>query len=470
MPMALALLLSYLAKKIVSSDPSSSQPEPTNFPELNYSINLVKSNKTYKINSSLAIISNNKTLQNLTSKHYSEIFKGKHNIAFFTNYSNFLNYINNNEYNSSNFSYTKVIEIINEEKGRIFKFKDNNFNFESVLSLENKLSFPDKQVNPLFNPYFLLTSLVEQSLGNIPSQNLTVSQEILKRRPKFNLYTDNTNTCITIAGLLSLCYCLSLFSFFDWIIEEKQNKLNYLLYRQGVSKKVYYFSWFLFYFIINLIPSFFTSLIISSFILYNGIYFYTFLANLFFTLNVFGFCFFFASFIEKVETGQKLIKFIYIGSTIMGLILLGTGISKIIRIVFAILPNINLMLSISIIFLLDNFENGVDWILLTTKNNQISLFDSFIISIISFILYISLGIFFILYNDGYFKKYYSNKELEEEEIGNKVTIDSDVDKSLAQFDIHHENLSDKNQKLLSEKNCLSIKNVYKIYGDFKSSE
>ena len=73
--------------------------------------------------------------------------------------------------------------------------------------------------------------------------------------------------------------------------------------------------------IVNVIPSFFYNVIISSFILYNE-YIYAFQVNFFFTLNIFEFCFFFASFIEKVK---KLIKFIYIGSSIMGLILLGTG-------------------------------------------------------------------------------------------------------------------------------------------------
>ena len=46
-------------------------------------------------------------------------------------------------------------------------------------------------------------------------------------------------------------------------------------------------------------------------------------------------------------------------------------ISRIIRILFVILPNINLMLRIIIILLLDNFENELYW----AKNNQISLFD-----------------------------------------------------------------------------------------------
>ena len=472
LPIILSLLLSYLANEIIKNDSKLEQePQPTIYSNLNYSFNFINYTFPFPSNDSLAIISKNEKLKEIMIQKYNQYFLGHHNIKNYSNYSEFLNYINSIDYNNTNFTFSTAIDIINEENETMYKFKNKLFSFESVISRENKLNFPSGKFNlnyfRIYNSYFLLSSLVEQEIGNKPKLNLIISPQILTRRPLYNPYSEDSSTSILISGLLTFCYCLIFFSFFDWMIEEKEKKLNYFLYRQGVSKKIYYFSWFIFFLLFAFFTSLFTSFVISRYILYNGIYLYTFFANLFFIFNIFGLCFFFTSFIEKVESGQKITKFIYIGSTMMGLMLLETGISKILRIIFAFLPNINLMISISILLLLDNFKN-VDITLLTTKHNQISLFDSFIISLCSFFFYIIFGILIIAYNEGVLKYYFCNNESNEEETGNKVAIDSDVDKSLTQFEIHHENLTERNLNLLFEKNCLSIKNVYKIYADLKA--
>ena len=463
LPVILALLLSILSNQIISSTGGKSKLKPTNFDYNDTDFNLIDlSTNLTNIGKAMAIISDNETISSKIYDIYNKYSKGRSIIEKFSNDSQFYDYINSKDYENTSYIFDSYFEVINNGSERKYKFKNSDFSFDSVLSLENKLTFPEGTISNIFNPHFLLASLLEQSLGNIPSQKLIVSQQFLKRRPQYNIYSGNISMFISL--LLTLCYCVFLFSFCDWMLEEKEQKLNYFLYRQGMTKLNYYLSWFIFFLIFSLISSLLTSIIISKMILYNGIYLYTFISNIFFVLNIFAISFFICSFIKKVETGQKLIKFIFIGSSIMGLVLLGTGISKIIRIIFSILPNINYMISLNILLLLDNFNN-VDWTLLSTPHNQISLFDSFIISIFSFIFYIIIGILIICYNEGDLKLFNFLKE--NEEINNdNITIDLE-DKS-TYFEIHHENLSEKNQKLLSEKNCLSIKNIYKIYGDLKA--
>ena len=473
LPIILSLLLSYLANLIIKNDSEEKkEPQPKIYENLNYSFNFINYTFPFRSNDSLAVISKNETLKETMIKKYKEYIKGYYYINNYTTYTEFLNYINSNEYNNTNYTISTAIDIIKEENGTNYKFKNKYFSFETVLYRENKLNFPSGSLAfmryDLYNTFFLLSSLVEQEIGNKPKLNLIISPQILTRRPQYNLFSGSSTNSILISALFTFCYCLIFFSFFDWIIEEKEKKLNYLLYRQGVSKKIYYLSWFVFFIMFTIITAFFTSIIISRFILYNGIYLYTFLSNLFFILNIFGLSFFFASFIQKVESGQKITKFIYIGSTIMGLLILDTGISKFLRVIFAFLPNINFMISLSILLLLDNFKNGVDMTLLRTKHNQISLLDSFIISLCSFLFYIIFGILIIAYNEGVIKYYFYNNESNEEETGNKIEIDSDIDKRLTQYEIHHENLTERNQNLLNEKNCLSIRNVYKIYADLKA--
>ena len=460
LPVILALLLSFLSNALIRG---KSELEPTNY-DFNNTIFDLKDlgiNLT-QIGKAMAIISDNETISSKIYGIYFNYSKGKSKISNFSNELKFNEYINSKDYNNTNYTYDSYFEVINNGSERKYKFKNSKFSFDSVLSLENKLKFPEGTISNIYNPYFLLTSLVEQSLGNIPSQKLIVSQQYLKRRPQYNIYSGDSSLFISL--LLTLCYCVLLFFFSDWMIEEKEKKLNYFLYRQGMTTFNYYLSWFLFFLILSCISSFLTSLIISKMIFYNGIYLYTFISNFLYILNIFSFCFFFSSFIKNVETGQKLIKFIFIGSSIMGLVLLGTGISKILRIIFAFLPNINFMITLNILLLLDNF-NDVDWILLNTPHNQISLFNSFIISIFSFIFYIIIGILIIGYYEGNWKIFNflnENEEINNDE--NKINLED----KLSYFEIHHENLTEKNQKFLSEKNCLSIKNLYKIYGDLKA--
>ncbi len=449
---------------------SQVNPIPKNYENLNYSFNLIneeklKLNKTFNY----CLITNNKTIMEISRDILKDKFNVEKNISNFDNYSIFLNYINSKEYNSSNITFNSFIEIIELKKGRKYRFKSNNITFESTLTRLNKLNLetnPNNDDVHLINQFFYFASLLEQRIEKkeINSQ-LIISNQTLKQRPQYNTFS--LNFTLFTSALISLSYCFIVYSLFDWIIEEKEKQLNHFFYRQGISKLYYYLSWLVFFIIISIIPSFGTSFIISFFFLYHGIYLYNFLIYFLFIINIFGFCFFFVSFVEKVDTGQKIVKIIYIGSIFIGLLLLQTGISNIVRIVLIFLPNINLMISINLIIHLDNFEI-IDWTLLTTKHNKLSLFDSFLLSIISFLIYIIFGTIIISYKEGNLKYLFSSKESEEEEKGEKIDINSTNDQNLTQFDIHHENLSEKNQVLLNQKNCLSIKNVYKIFGDLKA--
>jgi ATP-binding cassette subfamily A (ABC1) protein 3 len=100
-----------------------------------------------------------------------------------------------------------------------------------------------------------------------------------------------------------------------------------------------------------------------------------------------------------------------------------------------------------------------------TKNDSMSLFNIIVIQLISIILMLSIAIITIMYKEG-FLTFCSNDN--EEEIGEKITIDSEDDKHLTQFEINHEEITETNKQLKQQKNYLNIKNVYKIFGDVKA--
>jgi hypothetical protein len=150
-------------------------------------------------------------------KKYKEYIKGYYYINNYTTYTEFLNYINSNEYNNTNYTISTAIDIIKEENGTNYKFKNKYFSFETVLYRENKLNFPSGSLAfmkyDLYNTFFLLSSLVEQEIGNKPKLNLIISPQILTRRPQYNLFSGSSTNSILISALFTFCYCLIFFHF-----------------------------------------------------------------------------------------------------------------------------------------------------------------------------------------------------------------------------------------------------------------
>ena len=245
---------------------SQVNPIPKNYENLNYSFNLIneeklKLNKTFNY----CLITNNKTIMEISRDILKDKFNVEKNISNFDNYSIFLNYINSKEYNSSNITFNSFIEIIELKKGRKYRFKSNNITFESTLTRLNKLNLetnPNNDDVHLINQFFYFASLLEQRIEKkeINSQ-LIISNQTLKQRPQYNTFS--LNFTLFTSALISLSYCFIVYSLFDWIIEEKEKQLNHFFYRQGISKLYYYLSWLVFFIIISIIPAFGTSFIIS---------------------------------------------------------------------------------------------------------------------------------------------------------------------------------------------------------------
>jgi hypothetical protein len=189
LPVILSFFLSLISNSIIDSFGGKSELKPTNYDYINSDFDLIKITDTKYLGKTVAIISEDDSIRAKMYDEYFKYSKGNSTILNFSTYYDFIEYINSNQYNETNITFDSVFQVDNDSNGRKYKFKNNMFSFDSVLSLENKLKFPKGNISEYFNPYFLLASLVEQSLGNIPSTNLVVSQQILKRRPQYNIYS-----------------------------------------------------------------------------------------------------------------------------------------------------------------------------------------------------------------------------------------------------------------------------------------
>ena len=116
-----------------------------------------------------------------------------------------------------------------------------------------------------------------------------------------------------ISVLISFQFTLTSYFFCMRMIDEKEKKLKDFLERQGISKKIYFFSWLLIYLLIIIIPL--IIYIIFYFFLF-GSHILLFIINMIlFVFSLYVFTYFLYTCISKSQTGSILIKLINLSSS-----------------------------------------------------------------------------------------------------------------------------------------------------------
>ena len=311
---------------------------------------------------------------------------------------------------------------------------------------------------------FLIAQEIFTNYLNISKLNLIIESLPMKTRPLLNGFGQE-NVSSILGMYLAICYLMSFSDLLDSIVEEKQKKLNLLLFRQGITIIKYNLSWFIYFLSVHFVPLLLCSMITNFALFYHNNFFISIFFSLFlFEIQLFSYVFFITTFMHK-DSSSGLMKSIYIILSLLGNYILDPNVNYYLKILLLLFPNINLIANFNILLLIDNFEVGMNKKLFFTKNDSISLFNIIVIQIISIILMLSIAIITIMYKEGFLTFCSSENE---EEIGEKITIDSEDDKHLTQFEINHEEITEINKQLKKQKNYLNIKNVYKIFGDVKA--
>ena len=289
--------------------------------------------------------------------------------------------------------------------------------------------------------------------------------------PTHYKFTDEYDS--TTASMLSFLMCLQFsliaYNFNMRMIDEKENKLNILLERQGISKLKYIFSWLLTFITL------FSFSIISFFILLIGIlhfhYFLLFVILICFALTIFSVCVFFTTCIKTVKSGETAVKFYNFGSLFLGFVIVLYRTNKLTKILFCFIPQINIYISLNCLFSLNNFEN-LSWDLVWLKANKMSFMETIIMYIASIIFYLGLSIIIESYrNSGlpfllYLKSCFVKVSRKTDD--NSSLLIENVDKVGLNYDTHHQDLSPVNQQKKEQNNCLKIINVSKNFDDLKA--
>ena len=335
---------------------------------------------------------------------------------------------------------------------------------------QRKVGFEDKR----FKVFWELESFLAKLL--IKLNNKEIKSDFIMNLgynsyPEHYRFSDANTTSFYsfLSFLIALQFSLIGYNFNMRMIDEKENKLNILLERQGISKFQYNISWLATFF--ALFSFSIVSLTMFTFLSIQFRYILTIINMLFFSLSIFSACLFFTTCIKSTKTGTTAVKFFNFGSILLGFVVVLAKTAKITKLLFSLIPQINLYLCFCCIFNLENFET-MSWDKLWLKANRVSYMESILIYIFDIILYLGLSVIIQSYKDSglelydYIISFFKN-------VSRKTNISDDHQKlteieQLNKFETHHQELSQVNKQKKEQNNCLKIINVSKNFDDLKA--
>ena len=327
-----------------------------------------------------------------------------------------------------------------------------------------------------YNQFLDLQSLLSKYLiykktRNDPDKNMHIITGT-NSYPPFNDFNYEYNEIgivgIIFSGIISFELSIATYFFNVRMIDEKEKKLTGFLERQGISKKYYFFSW-LFSYVTLMLFSLFVFIIFA--LIYLIYYKYLFLIDLvFFILSLFSVCYFFSTCIKSVKTGSIAIKFYNFSTPILGVAISFLPASKISKIIFSFIPQINIFFCTNAVFQLQIFES-LSWEKLWLKSKKISFMESIIMYIVEIIFYFSLSLFIQSYKESgldfisFIKSFFKKVSRKIEVLPENELIDEE---NIINHETHHQELSAINQQKKQQNQCLKIVNVTKKFESLKA--
>ena len=250
---------------------------------------------------------------------------------------------------------------------------------------------------------------------------------------------------------------MTLFSYYltERMVEEKENKLNDFLERQGVSKKKYILSWFITYCILGALPFASFCCLYGFFMIFQ--YFFTFINLVLFMLSVYSVMFFFYTTMNSLKKGSIIIKLYNFISTLVGIGLSMPKTSRNLKLIFCLIPQINIYYTANVMYTIsDTYEFSLE--LLTKQVKHICYLETFLFFVLQIVFYLSIAFFIQSYKSSglsfclYLKSFFSNnvsREISNED--NEALIGDDRINNILNYEIHHQTLSLIQQQKKKEK-------------------
>ncbi len=405
---------------------------------------------------------------------YAKYIKSKMN----ENFDN-IEIIENNNTIVQNISYEfeslyPVIEIKNKESNNenkeieIFFFKNHNFYipyYKEVIFYSDLqitiINFLKNISNIDFPPTIKVETMIYTltNISNVSNVDFLPTIPIIYKKQELYEYSD-LNIFLIIYFLVFHLHSIYLFI---RMVKEKENNLNDLLYRQGITKIQNFLSWFIIYIIHFSIPFLLITFFFSSlFTMKIFCFFIILFVHILFLLNNFSFLLFLNILFTKHQIIFSILKIMFLVSIMFFILYFfsnSDGDSKLLATFILVFPTNFYMYAMNFIFKCYN-NNSFDWKHLSFNiNGEYNFFDFIIFAIISTIIFCLLSIII------YFIQNYKCLKKKNENIENTFPfqINDSIEDSLFNQEFNEKELNFKN-----ENNYLNIKNITKEYGDFKA--
>ena len=369
-----------------------------------------------------------------------------------------------------------LTEILRKDDTQVM-FEKSDLDQDKILDLfyinnvtHNKSTFKEER----FKRFWEMESFLSKLLIKLNKQEIKADMKMsigFNSYPEHYRYSDiNVYSVYSLIGfIISLQFSIIGYNFNMRMIDEKENKLNILLERQGISKLKYHISWLFTYYII-----FSFSIISFTMFLFASItfrYILVIINMILFTFSIFSSCVFFTTCIDSTKTGTTAVKFFNFGSILLGFVIILPKTTKLTKVVFGLIPQINVYSCLCAIFCLENFEK-ITWDNLWLKANRVSFMESVLIYILDITLYLGLSVIIQKYKDSglefydFIKSFFVNVSRSTHVIEHKL---NEIEKlNIPKFGTHHQELSPINKQKKEQNSCLKIINVSKNFDDLKA--
>ena len=275
--------------------------------------------------------------------------------------------------------------------------------------------------------------------------------------------SDMTSLEPILSYLITMQFTFVFLSFSIQMLEEKEQKLEKLLERQGISFPKYLGSWIINFFIAGLLTN--VAIFFGGFQILKCVRGLFVLVIILFNFGIFFLMLFIVTVSKNKKVGLILVNLIGFVSLVIGFVLNQGLPHKALQIIFNFFPNANLFCTIKLIIKLQflglySFDN-------TRLNyNGINYIDTIIMFIVEIVFYFLIAIFIRAYQSSglnfmYFLKSIFIKVNRETDI---IIESKEKDEEIPQA-IYHEELNEKNKSLKNENLYLNIKNVTRKYDD-----
>ena len=365
------------------------------------------------------------------------------------------------------------------ENGNPLLFEKEDLDQDKIIDLfyVNNETFQQNKFNDdeKFKRFWELQSFLAKLLINLNNKNINSDFKMslgINPYPEHYRYTDKNDYIFSsfISFIIALQFSLIAYNFNIRMIDEKENKLNILLERQGISKLKYNISWLItFYalFLFSIIA--FTLLLFKLIIFHNAL---VLLNILFFSFSIYSVCVFFYTCLKTIKSATTAVKFYNFGSILLGFVIVLPKTSKFTKIFFGLIPQINLFLCTNCIFNLNNFEI-ITWERLWLKAAKMSYLETIFVYILDIIFYLGLSIFINSYRDSglsfypFIKSFFIPVSRAANQMSS-LSIEKENINKFIKFNIHHQELSTTNQLKQKMNQSLKILNVSKSFDDLKA--